>query len=69
LRHREPRPPTWSGRFKSFRWDYVLGKALHLIKLGTALQQEKVNANRFKLGNAFHNLAGCADKSGSQLDY
>jgi hypothetical protein len=57
---------TWSGRFKSFRWDYVLGKALHLFKLGAALQQEKVNANRFKLGNAFRNLAGCADQSGPQ---
>ena len=66
MRHREPRPSTWSGRFKAFRWDYVLGKALHLFKLGAALQQEKVNANRFKLGNAFRNLAGCADKSGSQ---
>src|SRR5437762_11878141 len=66
LRHREPRPSTWSGRFKSFRWDYVLGKALHLFQLGAALQQEKVNANRIKLANAYRNLAGCADKSVSQ---
>src|SRR4029077_17634554 len=48
------------------RWYHVRGKTLHLFKLRTALQQEKVNADRFKLGNAFRNLAGCADKSGSQ---
>src|SRR4029077_9092616 len=48
------------------RWYYVRGKTLHLFKLRTALQQEKVNANRFKLGNAFRNLAGCADQSRSQ---
>ena len=48
------------------RWYYVRGKTLHLFELRTALQQEKVNANRFKLGNAFRNLAGCTDKSGSQ---
>src|SRR6266478_370009 len=48
------------------RWYYLFGKAFHLFKLGAALQQEKVNANCFKLGNAFRNLAGCADKPGSQ---
>src|SRR5260370_40750129 len=46
------------------RWYYVLGKTLHLFKLRTALQQKEVNANRFKLGNAFRNLAGCDDQYG-----
>src|SRR6266478_1498536 len=48
------------------RWYYVLGKTLHLFKLRTALQQEEVNASGFKFGNAFHNLAGCADQSRPQ---
>src|SRR5437762_14171567 len=65
LRHREPRPSTWSGRFKSFRWDYVLGKALHLFKLRTALQQEEINTNGFKFSDAFRNLARGADQSRS----
>src|SRR6266478_4525477 len=48
------------------RWYYVLGKTLHLFKLRTALQQEEINANRFKLSDPFRNLAGCADQSGPQ---
>ena len=55
-----------AGSFQHSRIDrqyHVFGKTLHLFKLRTALQQEEVNANRFKLGDAFRNLVGCADQS------
>src|SRR3954447_13749150 len=59
----------WSDQLRSaraHRRDHLSGEAVHLFRLRTHLQEQKVETRRLIFGDPLLDLLGCADKIGPQ---